>query len=186
MRILSKVLVLIAVLCAVGLTFYRVQTCHFVGVSPGAVGASSNAAVVTNTSAEQAGSSLIYPSAAAAQLLHLGYEVFTNHADGSMMALPLPPGVALNTTVELHTAGHHRLSFLPPSAKCGAGIDVQVYRPDRATPLWHGMVTGNGAENVFDISATDKTPLLLVSLKMADGAANNWFCNITLRWDAAS
>lgn len=130
---------------------------------------------------------LIYPNPAAAHALHLGYEVFIAHPDGSMMALPLPPHDAWQTQLALPTAGHKRLVMALSDPKCGFAVAVDVYRVDRAEPAWHAdlATSGTNAKQVLDLAKVSGVDPLLIALKMADGAENNWSCNVTLNWDDA-
>lgn len=134
-----------------------------------------------------AGGVLLYPDRTAALALHLGYAVFTQQPDGSMMALPLPPHTAWQTQLALPAAGHKRLVLALSDPQCAFGVAVTVYRVDRAEPVWHAdlATSGTNAKQVLDLATVSGTDPLLVGLKMADSAGNNWSCNVTLHWDDA-
>lgn len=128
---------------------------------------------------------LIYPVPAALRAMHLSYSVFDVHEDGDMMALPLPPGSAWQTMVALDPAGHQRLVLTPMSPDCGFPVVIAMYRADQAATLWHGELPAHSgsAKQVVDLSAIGAKNPLMVSLKMADGAKNNFSCNVTVGWD---
>lgn len=180
MRSLSRLLVLVAVLCAVGYTFHRVRTCTVTGLAQHDV-----QSVATRTVVAPGDTVLAYPSPSVTHALKLGYDIFTTDPDGSMVALPLPPGAALQTTLILPVAGHRRLLLNMANAKCGYGVDVQAFRPDQLEPLLQSQLAAHGKSppQIVDVTKVGPERLLVVSIKLADGAKNNWFCNIALNWD---
>lgn len=137
------------------------------------------------TAGASAAGALIYPDPAAVHALQLGYASFTRAADGSMMAVPLPPHAAWQTMLALPVAGHRRLVLALSDPKCGFGVAVNVYRADRAEPAWYADLAAHGAsgKHVLDLSTISGADPLLVGLKMADDAQNNWSCNVALHWD---
>lgn len=191
---LPKLLVLIAVICAAGYTLHRVQTCNVVGAgapittsAPAPVAAAPVAAASAGTAppAIAGNTALVYPTPDVERLLKLGYVLFTAHSDGSMTALPLPPSDAMQTTLALPSGGHRRLALTMADPKCAFAVNVEAYRPDMREPLATGQLAafGKSAPLVVDLAKGSGSNPLLVSLKLANGAANNWFCNITLKWD---
>ena len=190
MKRLSKILVVIAVLCALGYTFHRFQSCQIVGASPGeapsALAPKPAKAMLPVVTPSRADSVLVYPNHTALESLKLGYQILQVNSDGSVMALPLPPEMALQTTFMLSPAGHHSLSISGVDDKCAAGIEVNIYRLDQERPVYTGRIA----------PAPKRTPLLInfnesklsdpfiVTLKLAQGAKNNWFCNVALSWDS--
>lgn len=146
--------------------------------------AAQQAAQAADTGAAPA-DRLIYPGAAARRAIHLGYSVFDVNTDGSMMALPLPPGSAWQTMLALDPTGHQRLVLTSMQPECGFPVVITAYRADQATPVWHGELPPRNAsvQRVVDLAAVDATNPLLVSVRMADGAANNFSCNVTLGWN---
>ena len=179
MHSLSRLLVLVAVLSAVGYTFHRVQTCSVAGVPQQLSRADSTPPVAA------AATVLVYPSPAVTHALKLDYALFTTQHDGSMMALPLPPGAAMQTTLVLPVTGHRRLMLTMSDAKCGYGVDVQAFRPDQRQPLLHAQLAAHAKSSpqIVDLTKAVIEGPLVVSIKLADGAENNWFCNIALGWD---
>lgn len=127
---------------------------------------------------------LIYPGPAARRAMHLGYSVFDVNPDGSMMAVPLPPGSAWQTMLALDPTGHRRLVLTSMQPECGFPVVITVYRADQTTSVWHGELPPRNAsvKRVVDLAAIDAVNPLLVSVRMADGAANNFSCNVTLGW----
>lgn len=189
MKWLSKILVAIAVLCALGYTFHRFQTCQIVGTkAPEASDpvAASLSAVRPSVKSPQA-DQLRYPGPSALASMKLGYEVLHTNADGSVMVLPLPPGMALQTTFMLSPAGHHNLSVVGANNKCASGIDVNVYRLDRENPVFSGSISPppKKAPLLIDIETTKLSDPFVVTVKLARGAQNNWFCNVLFSWDSA-
>lgn len=128
---------------------------------------------------------LIYPNAVARRALQLGYSVFDVHPDGSMMAVPLPPGSAWQTMVSIDPTGHGRLVLAPLRKECNFPVMVGLYRTDHGAELWHVELSphGTSANRVIDLAAIGAKDPLLVTFKMADGAKNNWSCNVNLSWD---
>lgn len=196
MRNTPKVVAVMAVLCAIAYALHRLQAPlppPAVGagavVAPRLVIASADPAAGTSTpdGKQVADSSLVYPDALARTTLHLGYEVFTRNGDGSMMALPLPPDTAWQTTVALKTAGHRRLVLAPMQAECAFAVTVEASRVDRAAPIWHGALPAHSApaRQVLDLAQIGGGDVLLVSFRMAEGAQNNWSCNVAMTWDDA-
>lgn len=189
-----KVVAVMAVLCAIAYVLHLLQA----PTPPAAPGAGTVVAprlVIANgepakdkapaADSASAGNVLVYPNAPAATALHLGYEVFTREADGSMMVLPLPPGTAWQTMVALDTAGHRRLVLTPMQAECAFAVVVEARRADQSKPLWHVELPAHSAPAKQEVDLAqlgDANPLLL-SFKMADGAQNNWSCNVAMTWD---
>lgn len=191
MKGLSKILVVMAVLCALGYTFHRFQTCQIVGASPSKEEASASPAsaeaaqpAATRSQADQM---LVYPNHAALASMKLGYEVLHANSDGSIMVLPLPPGTALQTTFVLSPAGHHNISIAGANDKCASGIDVNVYRLGQESPVYTGSIlpTPKRALLVVDLEKSKVSDPFIVTIKLAQGAQNNWFCNVMLSWDSA-
>lgn len=149
---------------------------------------SSTPAGATSASLSQPYVALIYPDRQSADSMHLGYEVFTHAADGSMMALPLPPGTAWHTMLSLAPADHRRLVLAPLQSECAFAVEVNIHRPDSADPAWHGSLPAHSApaKQSVDLSKLPGSGPLLVSLAMASGASNNWSCNVALSWDDAA
>lgn len=191
MKGLSKILVVVAVLCALGYTFHRFQSCQIVGANPDKQMVASAPAPSQPTqpavAASPADSLLVYPSHTALVSMKLDYEVVHANSDGSIMALPLPPGSALQTTVMLSPAGHHSLSATVPGEKCASGIDVNVYRLDQETPIFSGSIAPvpKRASLLMDLEKSKVSDPFIVTVKLAQGAQNNWFCNVMLSWDSA-
>ena len=196
MRSIPKVVIVMAVLCAGAYALHVIQPASHPSstgatiVAPRLVVAdeTSAAATASTAGAAQTGSELIYPDAVAAAALHLGYEVFSREADGSMMALPLPPGSAWHTMLALKAAGHRRLVLAPSHPECAYAVRVDVHRADRSEPVWHAEFPAHSspAKHVIDLAKLDGADPLLISLAMADGAQNNWSCNVAFAWDDKS
>lgn len=191
MKGLSKILVIVAVLCALGYTFHRFQSCQIVGANPDKQAAASIPAPVQPTQPMATVSSadplLVYPSHAALVSMKLGYEVAHANSDGSIMALPLPPGLAFQTTIMLSPAGHHHLSVTVPNEKCASGIEVNAYRLDQESPVYSGNIApvSKRAPLMMDLETSKVSDPFIVTVKLAQGAQNNWFCNVTMSWDRA-
>lgn len=193
MKGLSKILVVMAVLCALGYTFHRFQTCQIVGASPSKEAATPIPAPAPAEAAQpavtpsQVDQMLVYPNHAALVSMKLDYEVARANSDGSIMALPLPPGAALQTTIMLSPAGHHNLSVTGANDKCVSGIDVNIYRLDQETPVYTGSIlpTPKKAPLVVSLEKSKVSDPFVVTIKLAQGAQNNWFCNVILSWDSA-
>lgn len=194
MRNMSKVVIVMTVVCVGAFALHKLAAPK----PPAPAGAAmlaphvtaadvASAASAAPTATAGADNALVYPDRSAALALHLGYEVFTQQPDGSMMALPLPPQAAWQTQLALRAAGHKRLVLALSDPHCGFGVAANIYRADRAEPAWHGELTAAGAEakQVVDLSAISGADPLLVTLKMAEGAQNNWSCNVALHWDDA-
>jgi hypothetical protein len=190
MRYLPKLLVLIAVISVVGYTFHRVQTCNVIGlkstVSVAGSAPSSGAMAPVDRVAPPGFGTLVYPDPQAEQSLHLGYSVQTAHPQRrNMSALPLPPNNALQTTLSLPTSGHRRLALTMSNTKCAYAVNIKAYRADQRTPLVAGQLDAFGKSPPLVINLPDGSYSgpLLVTLELADGAQNNWFCNIEFNWD---
>lgn len=190
MKGLSKILVVVAVLCALGYAFHRFQSCQIIGAGPGntaiASTPASTQAVQPAVTPSQADQILVYPNQAALASMKLGYEVLHTNSDGSIMVLPLPPGAALQTTLMLSSIGHHHLSVAGADDKCAAGIDVGVYRLDREDPIYTGTISPvpKKARLMVDLAKSNLSDPFIVIVKLAQGAKNNWFCNVVLSWDS--
>jgi hypothetical protein len=193
MRSTPKIVIVMTVLCAGAYGLHLMQPPSHPASSGATIVAprlvvadgASAARPASAVDATQTGSALIYPDALAATALHLGYEVFTRNADGSMMALPLPPGSAWRTMLALKAAGHRRLVLAPSHPECAFAIRVDIHRADRSEPVWQAELPAHSspAKQVVDLAKLGDADPLLVSLAMTDGAQNNWSCNVTLAWD---
>lgn len=195
MRNLPKITLVMTVLCAGAYGLHRMQppspppTTGATVVAPRLVipdvAPAGASAVAHGAAPSQRDSALIYPDRTSAELLHLGYEVFTRNADGSMMALPLPPGTAWRTMIVLQPTGHRRLVLAPLQPECAFAVAVEIHRPDRAATAWHAQLPAHSAptRQVVDLSTLPGSGPLLLSLAMADGADNSWSCNVALSWD---
>jgi len=185
MRSLSKILVLIALLCAAGYTLLQIRRCNVIGVVTPAAGALAPSSRIAGDGAmPESNSALVYPNASALQALKLGYSVFETHPDGSMMAVPLPPSTALQTTLSLPAAGHRRLLLAMSNPRCASAVAVEVFQPAQHDPIFRGELAAHGASAPLSVEA-DKAGggPLLVSINLAAGAENNWYCNIALSWN---
>lgn len=191
MRSTAKIVIVMTVLCAGAYALHLMQPATHPATSGTTIVAPrlavADVAPATGASAANADSALIYPDAMAATALHLGYDVFSRGADGSMMALPLPPGTAWRTMLALKASAHRRLQFSPMHPECAFAIRIEVRRADRADPVWHAELPPHSspAKQVVELAKLGGTGPLLVSLAMADGAQNNWSCNVALTWDDA-
>lgn len=168
---LPRYLVAGTVVCAAGYTAHRVQTCRVVGAYPTAAVPGATAKPV-----------LAYPDAQVVQRLNLGYEVYTQDAEGGMTVVPLPPGVALQTTLVLPAAQHRRLSLTLANDKCAAPVSYKVWRIDSNRALGHGQLTPQNRQQQVGLAGAQGNALA-VQVAMAEGARNNWFCNVSLGWD---
>jgi hypothetical protein len=187
MKVLSKILVAIAVLSALGYSFHRFQSCQIVGASPGykaVLTRPETAEAVPSNKIEQI---LIYPSHEALTSMKLDYEVAHTNSNGSIMALPLPPMAALQTTLMLSPNGHHNLLVAGANNKCEAGIDVSIYRLDQDNPVFTGSIssTTKRAPLLIDFKNSKLSNPFIMTIKLEQGAKNNWFCNVVLSWDGA-
>lgn len=131
---------------------------------------------------------LLYPGPAARQALHLDYALLEQHADGSVMVLPLPPGTAWQTMLALQPGPQRQLVIHPTRSECGFAVRLALYRVDRAKPLWQGQLDAHGKSQAqtIDLDALAAHAPLLLTLKMADTATNNWSCNVDISWGGAA
>jgi hypothetical protein len=187
MQKMSKLLVVIAVLAAAGYAFHRVQTCRFVltsqaeDISSADQPKAQGGAVVT--AQQQSGIGLLYPSPFIEQSFKLGYATFQSEADGGWQAVPLPPGTALQVLIRVDTAGHEALFVTLPDARCQAGVEVVAWRPDQNKPVVQALLKKRS--QAVDIPLAGISPSLIMGLRMPEGAANNWFCNVHASWHKA-
>lgn len=188
MRGLSKVLVLIAVVSAVGYSFHRFESCQIVGAPPGALTSGAMPVQASGVQLKSTSSTvddiLVYPGPRALKSLNLGYEIVRLNSDGSTMALPLPPGKALQTTFMLFPAGHHSLSVRAMDDRCAAEIDVRLYKVDQASPVFAGQISpaAKAAPLVIDLGKEKLHDPFVATVKLSSGAKNNWFCNVAFSW----
>ena len=190
MRYLPKFLVLVAAVGVLGYAVHRVQTCHVIGLKSTVSAAASALAPAAIAPAGEVAppgfGALVYPDPQAERSLHLGYDVRTAHPQRrDMSVLPLPPNDALQTTLALPTAGHRRLALTMPNRKCASAVNIKAYRTDQRAPLVAGQLAafGKSPPLVINLPAGSDSGPLLVTLELADGAQNNWFCNIQFDWD---
>lgn len=181
MERISKVIILAIATSAIAYTATRVRQCRLVGFPPPAASSMPSPPQQTANSTS-APSDLLYPSKAIVDQLNLRYEVFTRNDDGTINALPLPPGLAMKTTFVLHsaTAGAWKASMLDP--RCESDLYLKIYRPDTSTPQWQGTLKalGKTGDLPIDISSVADTGLALVTLQIDEKAKNNWFCNVLI------
>jgi hypothetical protein len=167
-KILPKLLVLGAVVCATGYAAHRVQTCRVVGIA--------------TPTAPAANPVLAYPNAQVMERLKLGYELYLDDGAGHMTALPLPPNTAAQTTLILPALQHRQLMLALANDKCAAPVVYRVSRADARDPLDQGQLSLQARRQQVDL-ADAQGSLLVVQLQMSDGAQNNWFCNVSLQWN---
>lgn len=177
---LPRLLVLIAVVCAAGYAGARMRACRVVGVAPVALTPAALPATGVPAGAQD-NPVLVYPDAQVRERLKLGYKLYTQDAKGRMAVLPLPPGAALQTTLVLPSSSHKFLVFRLANDKCASPVAYKVSRFDRAKLLGQGRLSPQSRQQAVD-SAGAQASLLVVQVRMAEGAQNNWFCNISLSW----
>jgi hypothetical protein len=183
MRWLSKLLVLVAVMAAAGYTIHRIHTCQIAFVP------ASLLSSVPNAESQVGGSTtpLLYPTPRVEAQLKLGYKTLETRGDGTFTVVPMPPQSALSSTLQLETAGHATLRATLADSKCGSAVELAAYRPDQAKPILSTELSTHQQRMVIDIDVSGNIypGLVLVTMKMADGAANNWWCGVSFAWDPA-
>jgi hypothetical protein len=129
-----------------------------------------------------AGMHTVYPDAAADRVLNLGYSSFGHVADNTLRLTPLPPSAAGRATVWVELKKGDEVRLRSPNPKCGFPIVASVFKIDATTPVYEGEVNKSP---VFDANNIT-TGGLLIAARMADGAENNYFCEVYITHEAGS
>lgn len=188
MSYIYKVIVAIAVLAAGGYAFHRLQTCRVVFAPPPVANATATAppkpvsAPPSAVATAAAPASLLYPSPAIEQSFKLGYATFQAEGQAGWQAVPLPPGKALQVLVAVAPSGQPALHLALPDDRCKSGVEVTAWHPDQDKPIANGVLAKG--RQAMDIPLGDGMAPMVVGLRLPEGAANNWFCNVHASWKA--
>lgn len=193
LRYIPRVLVVLAVLAAIGYTIHRVQTCQIAFVANPPNMRVSN----TQDNTPRAGSSysfpdlgevrLVYPDEAIESEVGLKYESFVHNPDGTMTLVPLPPGSALQSILEFKvksTDPHDKLSVKLANRRCTYPVMVKIYDPESSHVLY-GVNLGEqpmASSTSIDMNNLRNHKIILLTAAMSPAAKNNWWCNLTISW----
>lgn len=176
MNLVYRILIAVALIAVLGWFVARTHQCSLAGISIDQAMTSSDLVYSPE---------LVYPTTAVQSQLGLGYKIYNKDRDGHMVAVPLPPGMPFATLLQLSPGSHQQLVAELDNAKCAAPVDITVYRPDRAEALAHTALSAGAGSmtSTIDVALAGSSKPLLVEIRMAAGAKNSWYCNVSLRWN---
>lgn len=175
---ISRLLIVIAALAALGYGYNRVSSCRIAMVQSAAAPSGAGSPKQTTPSW------LLYPSQDLERTLNLGYATFAVAQDGAITIVPLPPFTPLPATIGLPVAGKHLRARLT-DRRCGAAVELHAYRPTQTAAVASlALRSDASAAGEIDASENRFPDGLILTVSIPSSSQNNWFCNVELRWDA--
>ena len=172
---ISKILVVLAIILATWYTAYRVSSCRIAGVP-------DITSKITPEAQHVSWARLVYPDDATIKVLNFEYSILSVPSPRSIIILPLPPGLALETIVSLTLPHSKSVKVKMIDNRCTSDIAISVYSPKKTVLIYSNILNKDSlsSESSFDTAIFGDQGTAIVALRLSPGAENNWYCNVSL------